>query len=143
MAGSDRSRADPALILALASGKTVGDAAAEAHVSERTVRRRLHEPEFLQALGQARAARADRIADRSAEYLNAALGQLARYLLDDVTNPTMGMSAGTFHLRRMQAIAVLARLHLACRAIYRDEEIRELRATLESLEREVQTFHEL
>jgi hypothetical protein len=143
VAGGDRSRADSPLIQALASGMTVTRAADDVGVSERTVYRRLRDPDFQAGLAQARTQRADRIAYRAAGFLDAGLGQLGRNLVDDAVDPHLGMTAAQFHLRRIQAIWVLTRLHLACRSIYRDAEIRELRDVLEGLEREVSTFREL
>jgi hypothetical protein len=46
MAGNGRRNADGVLLVALASGATVADAAAQAKVSERTVHRRLKDPNF-------------------------------------------------------------------------------------------------
>jgi len=46
MAGSGRQNADPILIAALLSGATPAEAATQAGVSERTVRRRLVNPAF-------------------------------------------------------------------------------------------------
>lgn len=143
MPGGDRSRANFALIDALLSGRTVAQAAEDAHVSEPTVYRRLRDPSFQAALAEARTKRADRIADRAAEYLNAGLSVIGRYLVDDARDPHLGMTPAQFHLRRVQAVWILARVHLACRSVYRDEEIRQLRDVLEGLEREVSTFREL
>jgi hypothetical protein len=52
VAGGDRSSADAALIAALASGLTVQDAATQAHVSERTARRRLETVMLERAIGR-------------------------------------------------------------------------------------------
>ena len=46
MAASGRQRADPILIAELLSGATPADAAPRAGISERTLRRRLQNPEF-------------------------------------------------------------------------------------------------
>ena len=64
MAGGDRSGADVALIAALASGLTVQDAATQAHVSERTARRRLEPREFRRQVADARAAVLERAIGR-------------------------------------------------------------------------------
>jgi len=66
MAGGDRSSADSALVAALAGGYTVAGAAARAHVSERTVYRRLDEAAFCQ-----------QITDARAELVGQAVGKLA------------------------------------------------------------------
>jgi hypothetical protein len=52
MVGYRKTRADPLLISALAEGRRVADAAEAARVSERTVYRRLEDPEFRQAIRQ-------------------------------------------------------------------------------------------
>jgi hypothetical protein len=56
VAGGDRSGADAVLIAALASGLTVQDAATQAHVSERTARRRLEDAGFRRQVADARSA---------------------------------------------------------------------------------------
>ncbi len=56
MAGGDRSKADPALVVALAAGLTHQQAARQAGISERTVRRRLADPAFKQRIAETRAA---------------------------------------------------------------------------------------
>ena len=53
MANRGRKSADSVLIVALAAGRTVGEAAEEAGVSPRTVHRRLDDPEFRQQLSKA------------------------------------------------------------------------------------------
>lgn len=45
---------DPAIITALAAGRSIADAALAGGVSERTVRRRLHDPGFVASLDAAR-----------------------------------------------------------------------------------------
>ena len=52
---SGRSSADALLIAALAAGRTAGEAATLADVSERTVRRRLANEQFCERLAEARA----------------------------------------------------------------------------------------
>ena len=47
-------KGDSALIIALATGKTVRDAAASAHVAERTAWRRMQEPAFRQEVTNVR-----------------------------------------------------------------------------------------
>jgi hypothetical protein len=143
VSGGDRSRANLALIDALLAGRTVAQAAQDAGVSAPTVYRRLNDPTFQGQLTQARAARYERITDRTSEYVNAALGVLGRYLLDDVTSPTLGMSAGQFHARRLEAIRLLVQLYFGGRVAARDEEVRELRQMLEGLEKELAVFREL
>jgi hypothetical protein len=55
MADNDSEKGDAALIVALAGGATVRDAARRAHVGERTVYRRLDEPDFRRQVQDARA----------------------------------------------------------------------------------------
>ena len=69
MAGSGRQNADPILIAALLSGATPAEAATQAGVSERTVRRRLLNPAFrarLNAAGDDMIAASARILSMSA-----------------------------------------------------------------------------
>jgi transposase-like protein len=66
VAGSGRKNADPALIVALAGGCTVEDAARQVGVGETTIYRRLAEPEFRQQVDEARR-----------EMLTRAVGKLA------------------------------------------------------------------
>lgn len=56
MAGSGRAAADDVLALAIAAGLTVTEAAKRAKVGERTLYRRLQEPEFKQQVSEIRAA---------------------------------------------------------------------------------------
>jgi hypothetical protein len=73
MARQGRKNADPVLALLLAQGKTVTDAARESGVCERTVRRRLADPEFVRQVDAARA-----------QLMEAALGEL----VDGLTQAT-------------------------------------------------------
>ena len=54
MAGGGRQRANSRLVALLAGGRTVEAAASEVGISERTVYRRLEDPEFRLQLGQLR-----------------------------------------------------------------------------------------
>ncbi|MCC7425043.1 MAG: hypothetical protein IT428_32640 [Planctomycetaceae bacterium] len=56
MAGKGRQNADDRLIVELAGGKTVAEAAAVAGIGERTVYRRLNDPAFRKCLSDARSA---------------------------------------------------------------------------------------
>ena len=77
MAGNGRHNADPALIVSLAAGLTNAQAAKEAGVSERTVRRRLDDPVFRQ---QVTAARAETVAQTAARLTAAGLGAVTTLL---------------------------------------------------------------
>lgn len=60
MAGSGRRNADFVLIVALAGGAPLRDAAAQAGVSERTARRRTGDQEFMRRVSQTRTEMIDR-----------------------------------------------------------------------------------
>ena len=55
MAGKQRKKAEDLLLMALACGATVENAARQCGLSERTVYRRLDEPEFQRRLQQIKA----------------------------------------------------------------------------------------
>jgi len=55
MADNGREKGDDALLLALAAGATVREAARQARVCERTAARRLADPDFRRRLAEARA----------------------------------------------------------------------------------------
>jgi hypothetical protein len=78
MATTQRKRAEDALLLALACGATVESAARQCRLSERTVYRRLAEPEFRRRL---QALRADMV-QRTAGALTAAATEAVRTLLE-------------------------------------------------------------
>jgi len=69
MADNGSEKGDAALIVALAGGATVRDAARRAHVGERTVYRRLDEPDFRR---QVQDARADMVAQAVGKLADAA-----------------------------------------------------------------------
>ena len=92
MPGNKRQRMDEILLTALACGASIEQAARKAGVSERTVYRRLRDPEFTQQL---RAARAD-IRKRTSAALSAGSLEGARALLDLVkpaVAPTVRLGA--------------------------------------------------
>jgi len=78
MAATLRKKADDALLLALACGATVESAARQCRLSERTVYRRLADPEFRRRL---QALRADMV-QRTAGALTAAATEAVRTLLE-------------------------------------------------------------
>jgi hypothetical protein len=78
MADKPRKKAEDALLLALACGATVENAARQCGLSERTAYRRLGEPEFRQRLQQLRT---DMI-QRTAGALTAAATEAVRTLLE-------------------------------------------------------------
>jgi hypothetical protein len=82
MAGNGRRKGDDALVLALASGQTVRDAACAAGVGERTATRRWADPDFRRRVARRRAELAARAAGRLpvslvAEVGGAVVGHLA------------------------------------------------------------------
>lgn len=80
MAGGDRSKADSALLAALAGGQTIRDAAAAARVSERTVYRRLDDPDFCRQIAAARDELLARSVGRLADATGAAVAKLVTLL---------------------------------------------------------------
>ena len=76
MARNDRRKGDEPLVLALAVGKTVRDAAVEAGVSERTVFRRLEEAEFLNRVTELRGRMVESASGRLANAAGAACDRL-------------------------------------------------------------------
>lgn len=78
MPGFQRKKNEDALLLALACGATIENAARQCGLSDRTVYRRLKDPEFLQ---QIKTLRADMVR-RSSGMLTAAAGEAVRTLLE-------------------------------------------------------------
>ena len=85
MAGGGRQNADDVLVLALACGATVENAALKAGLSPRTAHRRLANPQFRQQLNQIRAD----MVQRAAALLTAAAMEAIKTLvaLQDHTTP--------------------------------------------------------
>lgn len=80
MSGRGRENADEMLMAALAAGKTVRDAAAEAGVSDRTVFRRLEQVDFRQRVADMRARMVEAAAGRLADAAGAACARLKSLL---------------------------------------------------------------
>jgi hypothetical protein len=78
MADKPRKKAEDALLRVLACGATVENAARQCGLCERTVYRRLENPEFIQRLKQLRAD----MVQRTAGSLTAASGESVRTLLE-------------------------------------------------------------
>src|SRR5215213_2822305 len=72
MAGGDRRDADQALVAALAAGATKQEAARLAGVGERTIYRRLEDPDFRRRVDQARGELVGRVVGRLADASTAA-----------------------------------------------------------------------
>jgi hypothetical protein len=81
MAENGRRKGDEALLLALAAGRTVRDAAAAAGIGERTATRRMANPEFRRQVTELRADMVQRalgkLADAATEAVNTLRGLLA------------------------------------------------------------------
>ncbi|MQA01005.1 MAG: hypothetical protein GEU80_17100 [Dehalococcoidia bacterium] len=99
MTRGGRSRADGVLVAALAAGRTMHVAAVEAGVGERTVRRRIADPEFHAALLDARA-----------QMLDAALGRLSDAATRAVETLVDSLDAESESVRVTAATALLDRL---------------------------------
>lgn len=76
MADGGRHSADSALVVELASGATVRDAAKEARVSERTAYRRLENEEFRRQVGDLRRQMVDGATGRLAQAMGGAVAVL-------------------------------------------------------------------
>jgi HEAT repeat protein len=80
MAESDRRKGNDALMLALAAGQTVRDAAGAAGVGERTAKRRLADPAFRHQLSELRAAMVERALGKMADGMAEAADTLRQLL---------------------------------------------------------------
>ena len=81
---------DEALLLALAGGQSVREAARTAGVSERTAFRRAADPDFRQAVGRARGELLVRAVGRLADAATAAADTLAALLAAEAENVRLG-----------------------------------------------------
>jgi hypothetical protein len=105
-----RSRSDEAILIALACGSTVDNAARSAGVSASTVKRRLLEPEFLQRL---QALRADMV-QRATGMLTAAALESVKTLLtlqSETTPPAVRLGAARAVLEWGVRLRETAELH--------------------------------
>jgi HEAT repeat protein len=84
MAGRGRRNADEQLLMALACGATVDNAARQAGISAATAYRRLADPDFGQRLQKMRGD----MVSRTAGTLTAAASEAVRTLLELLKNPT-------------------------------------------------------
>lgn len=75
-AGFDRRRGGDLLVLAVAAGRSIVQAAQEAGVSERTARRRVKEHAFIVRVAQVRGALLDRVAGQLVDGMSEAVGVL-------------------------------------------------------------------
>ncbi len=118
-----RKKNDDALVLALACGATVEAAARQCDLSERTVYKRLKEPEFQQRVKQVRSD----MVRRSAGLLSAASGEAVRTLLalmKESAPPSVRLGAARAILELGMKIGELAAL---------EAEVRELEQQIKAL----------
>jgi hypothetical protein len=106
MAGGDRNGADSTLVVALAAGQPVRQAAETAKVSERTVYRRLQDDAFRVALAQERALLAEEAVGRLAKGMTAAADTLAEIAADTAAPTTARVSAARAVLELGQRLRV-------------------------------------
>jgi hypothetical protein len=93
MAGSGRKNADGQLAVLLAAGLSITKAAAKAKVGERTVYRRLKDPDFRRRVEEARAAMVAKTVGRLAALGNLAVGQLHGLLSRETTGEQVRLGA--------------------------------------------------
>jgi len=98
MAGSGRTNADSALLLALAAGKTIAEAALAAGVSERTVARRLADPDFRRRVGELRADMVGRALGRMSDSMVDAADTLRALLLAEGESARLGAARSILEL---------------------------------------------
>jgi len=98
VSGGDRSRADAALIAALAGGSTVEDAASAAGVGVATVYRRLKEPEFRARVDGARSEMIGRAVARLADASTAAVDRLTKLLTAESESVQLGAARNILEL---------------------------------------------
>ncbi len=98
MAGGDRTRADSALVAALAGGSTVEGAAATAGVGVATVYRRLKEPEFRARVDDARSELIGRAVDLLSAAATAAVGRLMKLLTAESESVQLGAARSILEL---------------------------------------------
>jgi hypothetical protein len=90
MSGIERRKGDAALVAALASGRTVRDAAKAAGVSEATAHRRLREPAFRQAVSEARGRMVENAVGQLADASTAAVATLRALLEAEADTVKLG-----------------------------------------------------
>ena len=88
-----RSQADRLLIATLVTGATQREAAEAAGCSERTVRRRLDNPDFRKALDQARGRLFERVLGRTIHHATMAADILAEIMTDPESRAAVRVSA--------------------------------------------------
>jgi hypothetical protein len=125
VAGDGRKKGDHALLLALAAGQSVPDAARAAHLGESTAYRRLRDSDFRARLDEVRAALIGAAVDKLAELGYAAVDQL-RTLIEGGQSETVRLGA---------ARAALDYLFRANEQMALTREVAELKALVEEARR--------
>jgi hypothetical protein len=98
MAASGRRNADDALLVALAAGQTVEEAARQAGLSERTAFRRLAVPGFRLRVSEARAGMVEKALGRMADSMSAAADTLRQLLTANGDNVKLGAARALLEL---------------------------------------------
>src|SRR5262245_1947750 len=98
MAEIGRRKGDDALLVALASGQTVRDAARAAGIGERTATRRLADPGFRQAVTELQAEMVGRAMGRLADGMVAAADTLRQLLSADGESVRLGAARSILEL---------------------------------------------
>jgi hypothetical protein len=112
MAENGRQKGNGALLLALAAGQTVRDAARTAGLGERTVRRRLADPDFRRGVAELRGEMVDRALGRAADGMSEAADMLRRLLRAKRENIRLGAARSLleFGIRLRESVELEARL---------------------------------
>ena len=98
MAGRGRSTADDLLAAALAAGQSLKDAAAAAHMGERTAHRRAALPEFQAEVRMLRRAMVEEVVGRLNHYAKAAAFKLAALLASTDERIALGAATNLLNL---------------------------------------------
>lgn len=98
MAHRGRENADGALVLFLATGLTVEAATRKAHVSPRTVHRRLADPDFRRRVTEARADMVQRALGKLADGSTEAVETLRQLLKAEAENVRLGAARSILEL---------------------------------------------
>ena len=98
MAENGRRKGDAVLLLALAGGQTVRDAARAAAIGERTASRRLADPDFRQRVGQLRADMVERALGKMADGMAAAADTLRQLLKAESESVRLGAARSLLEL---------------------------------------------
>jgi hypothetical protein len=112
MAASGRRNADDSLLVALAAGRTVEEAARQAGLSERTAFRRLAVPGFRQRVAAARAEMVEKALGRMADSMSAAADTLRQLLTANGDNVKLGAARALLELtvKLRESVELEARL---------------------------------